>query len=401
MRGPGRAPERLGRAWAVIAGGGTGGHLYPGVAVAQALMEMGHDQSSLRFVGARRGLEARTNALQGFPVTLLPGRGLSRRLGPADLWANVKAVASAVAALAMAVRLFGRWRPSVVVSLGGYASLACVGAAALWRAPVLVVNVDAVPGLVNRLSGRLAKACAVIAPGVPLPRAVVTGAPVRPAMERVDRSPEGRLRARAKLGLPADARVVAVSGGSLGALRVNRATVGLVSLWAARADVAIRHVVGQRDFAQMQAMAPAPLTGGLLYQQVAYEEDMASVYAAADVAVQRAGANTVAELALAGVPAVLVPLPGAPGDHQGANARAMAAAGAAVVVPDAELDGERLAAELDALWAQPGRLAAMGAAASSLGRPGAARRVAELAEDLARWPGSTSGTVPTGENGSR
>ena len=117
---------------------------------------------------------------------------------------------------------------------------------------------------------------------------------------------------------------MAVSGGSLGSRRINRATLELARLWAGRSDVAIRHVVGRRDWAGTPEGAPVPAEG-LTYQRVEYEEDMQSFYGAADIAVQRAGANTVAELALAGVPAVLVPLPGAPGDHQGANARSMAA----------------------------------------------------------------------------
>jgi UDP-N-acetylglucosamine--N-acetylmuramyl-(pentapeptide) pyrophosphoryl-undecaprenol N-acetylglucosamine transferase len=175
---------------------------------------------------------------------------------------------------------------------------------------------------------------------------------------------------------------VAVSGGSLGSFRINRATVELAELWAARSDVAIRHVVGRRDWDEFHGAPRSP--GGLVYQQVEYEQDMVSLYTAADVAVLRAGANTVAELALAGVPAVLVPLPGSPGDHQGANARLLAAAGAAVIVPDEELDGARLAKELEALLADPGRLARMGEAVKGLGRPKAAEEVARLAEEHAR-----------------
>jgi UDP-N-acetylglucosamine--N-acetylmuramyl-(pentapeptide) pyrophosphoryl-undecaprenol N-acetylglucosamine transferase len=176
--------------------------------------------------------------------------------------------------------------------------------------------------------------------------------------------------------------VVAVSGGSLGSLRINRATLELAELWAARTDVVVRHVVGGRDWTEFQG-APRQ-RGPLVYQQVEYEQDMVSLYSAADVAVLRAGANTVAEVALAGVPAVLVPLPGSPRDHQGANARLLASAGGAVVVPDEELDGARLAKELDALLADPGRLASMGQAVKALGRPGAAEAVALLAEEHAR-----------------
>ena len=297
-----------GRTWAVIAGGGTGGHLYPGVAVARALVARGHDPASLRFVGARRGLEAKTRALDGFPLTLLPGRGLDRRLSAGSLVANMEALAGGLAAVAMAVFSFSKWRPAVVISLGGYASLGCVVAAYLWRVPIVVVNVDAVPGAVNRLAARVAAASAVASPDVDLARAVPTGVPVRAEMLAIDRSPAGRRAARQRLGLPAETKVVAVSGGSLGSRRINRATLELAELWAGRTDVAIRHVVGRRDWREVES-ATVP-TDGLTYQRVEYEEDMVSFYGAADVAVQRAGANTVAELALAGVPAVLVPLPG-------------------------------------------------------------------------------------------
>jgi undecaprenyldiphospho-muramoylpentapeptide beta-N-acetylglucosaminyltransferase len=379
--GPAPAP------WAVIAGGGTGGHLYPGLAVARELVERGHDPATLHFVGARRGLEGSTRALEGFPSTLLPGRGLHRDLSAAHVVANIEALGGETVAVALALRLFARWRPAVVMSLGGYASLPCVVAAVSWGVPIVVVNVDAVPGAVNRLAARVAAASAVGAPGVPLPRAVFTGVPVRAAMAAIDRSEAGRRQARDRLGLPPEATVIAVSGGSLGSLRINQATAELAELWSDRADVAIRHVVGRRDWDRFQAPPPA---GGLIYQRVAYEEDMAGLYAAADVAVQRAGANTVAELAVAGVPSVLVPLPGSPGDHQGANARAMAAAGGGVVVPDSELDGRRLARELTTLTADPGPLRRMGDAARALGRPGATAAVADLVERHARRPAGKS-----------
>jgi UDP-N-acetylglucosamine--N-acetylmuramyl-(pentapeptide) pyrophosphoryl-undecaprenol N-acetylglucosamine transferase len=370
-----------GRTWAVIAGGGTGGHLYPGVAVARALVARGHDPASLRFVGARRGLEAKTRALDGFPLTLLPGRGLDRQLSAGGLVANMEALAGGLAAVVMAVISFSKWRPAVVISLGGYASLGCVVAARLWRVPIVVVNVDAVPGAVNRLAARVAAASAVASPDVDLARSVPTGVPVRAEMLAIDRSPAGRRAARQRLGLPADAKVVAISGGSLGSRRINRATLELAELWAGRTDVAIRHVVGRRDWPEVES-ATVP-TDGLTYQRVEYEEDMVSFYGAADIAVQRAGANTVAELALAGVPAVLVPLPTAPGDHQGFNARAMASAGGAVVIPDNELDGPRLARELDALITDGSLLAGMAAAAQTLARPQAAQEVARLVEERA------------------
>ncbi|MCU4183686.1 undecaprenyldiphospho-muramoylpentapeptide beta-N-acetylglucosaminyltransferase [Acidiferrimicrobium sp. IK] len=364
----------------MIAGGGTGGHVLPAIAIGQALVARGHPAESIHYVGSSRGMERRMVPAAGFSLTLLPGRGVARRLTPA----NIGAIAGLLAAVVMAVVLVGRRRPAVVVTVGGYASVACVVAAAVWRVPLVVAEQNAVPGLANRMAARVARAAAVSFPGTALPRAEVTGNPVRREMLAVDRSPAGRAQARAELGVDPDAVMVAVAGGSLGARRINDAVVALAADWAGRSGWAVRHVVGERDWEQMQAEAPEPVPGGLRYEQVRFEDRMEVVYAATDIAVHRAGASTVAELTVAGVPAVLVPLPGAPGDHQTANARRLADAGAAVVVPDAELDAGRLEAELDRLAADRSALAAMAAAASTLGRPGAADAVAQLAERHAR-----------------
>ena len=381
------------RAWVVIAGGGTGGHIYPGVALARELVRRGHDPASVRFVGSKRGLEAKTRATGEFPTTLLPGRGWQRGRQVRHGLANAEAFADAAASVAVTVALFSRWRPAVVVSFGGYASFPCVVAAALSRVPVVVVNLDSVPGLVNRLASQIAIASAEGVPRQSAPRptrwrrrtsrSVFTGVPVRPEMAGIDRSLEGRRQARERLGVPSEATVVAVCGGSLGALRINEATAHLAEIWGGRDGTVLRHVVGRRDwerFAKQSPQSPAPVSraAGLAYQVIEYEEDMASLYAAADIAVQRAGASTVAELALAGLPSILVPLPGAPGDHQGANARAMARAGGAVVVEDGQLDGARLARELDDLLSRPEHLARMGEAARSLARPSATSDLADL-----------------------
>jgi len=383
----GRRPAgRRPATWALIAGGGTGGHVIPAIAVGRALVARGHPASTIGFVGSARGLERRLVPEAGFDVTLLPGRGITRRVS----WANVVALAGLAVAAVRAQALVGTRRPSVVVSVGGYASVACVLAAVAWRVPLVVVEQNAVPGLANRLAGRFAAACAVPYPGTLLPRAVVTGNPVRPEIAALDRSVEGRAGARQALGLPADGVVVVVVGGSLGASRINRAVLGLVRAWSNRSGVAVRHVVGARDWAKVGGApgsrgpgASGPVAGGLVYQQVRFEDRMDLMMAAADVAVSRAGATTVSELAAAGLPAVLVPLPGAPGDHQRLNARQLEQAGAAVVVPDGELDAARLAAELDRLIGDPQRLDAMASAARTLARPGAADAVAALVEALA------------------
>ena len=366
--------------WAVIAGGGTGGHAVPAIAIGRALVERGHPRDSIHFVGSARGIERRMVPAAGFSITLLPGRGIARRL-TID---NVGAAAGLVTALVRAVFLLRRLRPSVVVTVGGYASVACAAAATLLRIPVVVAEQNAAPGLANRLAGRFAKACAVSFPGTPLPRAVVTGNPVRPEIAAVDRSPAGRERARAALGIPEGRAVIAVAGGSLGARRINQAALGLASQWAARSDVALRHVVGERDFDWAASSAPEIPRGGLCYQQVKFEDRMDLLLSAADLTVQRAGASTVAELAVAGVPSILVPLPGAPGDHQTLNARSLLEAGAAVVIADPELDAGRLAEETSRLMGDPALLESMGIAAKALGRPDAAASVAALVEKHAR-----------------
>jgi UDP-N-acetylglucosamine--N-acetylmuramyl-(pentapeptide) pyrophosphoryl-undecaprenol N-acetylglucosamine transferase len=375
---PGAAGRR--GTWAVVAGGGTAGHVLPAIAIGRALVERGHPSSSIHFVGSRRGIEGRLVADAGFSVTVLPGRGVARRL----TFDNVAAVAGLVAAAVRAVVLLARMRPSVVISVGGYASVPCVIAAAVLRVPLVVAEQNAVPGSANRLAARLARAAAVSFEGTKLPRAVLTGNPLRREVLAVDRTRAGRSFAKAALGLPPDATVVAAFGGSLGALRINRAVLGLAHDWNARGAMAVRHVVGRRDWDEIGSAAPRPVEGGLVYQQVCYEDRMDLVYAAADVAVCRAGATTVAELAAVGLPAILVPLAGAPGDHQTANALALQAAGAARLVRDGELTAARLEEELDGLLADAERLAEMGRAGRRIARPGAADAVAALAEECAR-----------------
>ena len=372
--------ERPSTTWAVIAGGGTGGHVVPAIAIARALTGRGHPADSIHFVGSTRGMEARMVPAAGFEVTLLPGRGIVRRLSRD----NIAAVVGLVRAFARAVVLMRRLRPAVTVAVGGYASAAAALAAVLWRVPLVVAEQNAVPGLANRLAGRFAAACAVSFENTPLPRAVVTGNPVRPEIVTADTTDAGRASAREALGLPADAVVVAVAGGSLGARRINDAVAELAGRWAGRGGICVYHVVGRRDFAEMSARAPAPVEGGLLYVQVEFEDRMDLLLAAADVTLQRAGASTAAELAVIGVPSILVPLPGAPGDHQTQNARRLADAGAAVLVPDGELDADRLEVELDRLVEDRAGRVAMAGAARRLGRPDAAERVAALVEQHAR-----------------
>ncbi len=335
------------------------------------------------FVGSRRGQDRIALDGRGFPFTLLPGRGINRSLRPRVIAQNLGALAGLGVAVIAALGLVARRRPRVVVSVGGYASLPASLGALMWGVPLVLVNVDADPGVANRLLGRFARASAVGWPGTRLPRAVVTGTPVRPEIAASGRSIEDRRAARRVLGLPEDRPTVVVFGGSLGARRINDAVLGLAERWQSREDRSIYQIVGRRDWEMIETgILPTGPTGPVV--RVPYEERMAAAYSAADVVVCRAGAMTVAELAAAGVPSVLVPLPGAPGDHQTANARVLERAGGAVVLPDADCDGPRLAAILDGLLSDLGALDAMGRAAGSIGRPDAADAGAHVVEDHAR-----------------
>ena len=372
-----------GDTFAVVTGGGTGGHVYPALAVADELVARGHDRGTVRFLGSERGLEATAVPAAGFAIELLPGRGFRRSLAPKALLRNLRTAADTVVAVGFAVASLRRLRPAVVFGVGGYAAAPGVLAARLLRIPVVVHEQNAAPGVVNRVAVALGARAAVSLPDTPLRGAVLTGNPVRAAI--VD---GGGRRSVAPAG-DGPRAYVGVFGGSLGARRINDATLDLARRWHDRPDRTIRHVTGRRDYQRCvdERAHRVPETDGgstgLVYEVVEYEDDMAALYARADVVVTRAGAVTVAELAVSGTPAVVVPLPGAPSDHQTANGRALAAAGAAVLLPDTECDGERLARELDALLADPARLATMRSGATALARPDAAARVADLVEAAA------------------
>ncbi|MXZ53291.1 MAG: undecaprenyldiphospho-muramoylpentapeptide beta-N-acetylglucosaminyltransferase [Acidimicrobiaceae bacterium] len=371
--------------WALIAGGGTAGHVLPGITIGSEIIRRGAPRQAVHFVGSARGVETRLVVEAGFTLTALPGRGLQRRLTPSSVAANTIAAAELARAFAQALFVLRRRKPAVVVGLGGYASAACGVAAALLRIPLVITEQNAVPGLANRLLSRLAAGAATAFESTELRGATWTGNPVRSEVIAVDRSGDGPA-ARAALGVGDGRRMVAVFGGSLGARTINNAVTGALDLWRDRSDLHIRHIAGHRDYEDLSRRMPADSGRALSYDLVAYENDMAAVYTAADLVVGRAGATTVAEVAAVGVPAVLVPLPGAPGDHQTANARRLEAIGGAVRVSDEDLDATRLVTEVDALLEDPDRLDSMAGAARSLARPDAAGAVVDLLESCARYP---------------
>ncbi len=353
----------------LIAGGGTAGHVLPGLAVAAALVERGvvASRADVHLVGSRRGVEVDLVPGAGFGLTVLGGRGIQRRLTPV----NVVALMGLLVGFLRAFLLLVRVRPRVVLSLGGYASIPCGLAAVVLRVPLVVAEQNAVPGAANRLLGRFARACAVSFADTALPRPDLTGNPVRAAIRSAVGS---RSEARDRIGVD-DRPLLVAFGGSLGARRINRAMANFVEGWSG-APLVVHHVVGDRGWVtgEMATVVPAEVE----YSAVAYEHDMPTLLAAADLVVCRSGATSVAELAVLGIPSVLVPLPGAPGDHQTANARHLAGTGGAVLLPDADLDGSALEEVLGELLSDSGRRDAMAEAARSVAIPDAADRVVDL-----------------------
>lgn len=348
----------------LVTGGGTAGHVLPAIAIADALVARGHD---VHLVGSERGIEGRLVPQAGHELTVLPGRGIARRL----TLANVGAVWGLVRAGFKALALVRRMRPGAVVAVGGYASVAVGLAAVVWRVPLVVHEQNAAPGAANRLLARFAAATAVSFPETPLPDAVVVGNPVRAELFTATAPDDGN-----------DRRHLLVFGGSLGALSINRAAVDAVDRWRERGDLAVHHVVGRRDWDVVER--PDTFDAAVDYTAVEYEDEMPQRLAWADLVVCRAGSGTCFELAATATPAVIVPSLVTTGGQQVANARRVSDAGGAVVISDDELDGARLVSEVDALLADPGRLAEMSRRMSTLAAPDAADDVAELVESHAR-----------------
>ena len=356
----------------LICGGGTGGHVYPALALADELVARGTPRTSIQFVGANRGIEGEAVPAAGYEIALLPGRGLQRSFTGRALAQNLRTVLDTGRAFVAAHALIGRLRPSIVVGVGGYASLPGVVATRLRRIPVVVHESDAHPGLANRIAVALGARPAVSLPGTPLRGAVVTGNPIRPGIAEVQLAPV----------VPA---LVAVVGGSLGARRINQATLALAD--ASRTPRRRRHPPCQWR-TRLRRVSTATVRVACTARRVAVSTR----------ALRGSDGHVVCRRQCDGHPrrrddgrarrgrdAVSVgATPDAPGDHQTKNAEVFAAAGAAVLVPDEELDGARLRRELDELLADPVRLARMSDAARGLGRVDATARFADLVEEVAR-----------------
>lgn len=360
--------------FAIVTGGGTSGHVLPALAVAEGLVARGHEPSTVHYWGCDRGIETRLLPDTPFPHRFFDVIGFQRSLSRRNVGFLPKLYRARRAAIA-AMRAAP---PKVVVSVGGYASMPGVLAARTLEVPVVVVSYDLLPGRASRLAARHAAACAVAFPDSPLPRATLTGAPVRQAILDVDRDRD-RDEARVALGLPVDRFVVAVMGGSQGSGVLNEAVASWLSDVEADRGLAIRHAVGDRFLAGASAARDG--RDGVIYQPVGYEDRMPLVYAAADVLVGRGGAGTVHEVAATGTPSILVPWSGAAEDHQRLNVEWLSDADAAILLPESEVAS--LGTVIAGLRGDPDRLLAIGRRAAGRGEVHRQGALAQLVESVA------------------
>jgi UDP-N-acetylglucosamine--N-acetylmuramyl-(pentapeptide) pyrophosphoryl-undecaprenol N-acetylglucosamine transferase len=355
----------------LIAAGGTGGHIYPGIAVAQEIMRR-DPQSKVRFVGTARGLETKLVPKAGFDLTLIDSAGLKN----VSLVARMKGVVILPKSFVSAGRVIREFAPDVVVGAGGYVSGPVVLTAALTNRPTLVMESNALPGLTNRVLARFVDRAAVsFEQALPYFRgkAKVTGNPVRREFFEIP----AKQREPGKFSL-------LVFGGSQGARAINEAMVAaLPGLKSLPVDLRIKHQTGPADLEKVKAGYAA--AGWNEHAEVcSYIDNMMSDFAAADLVICRAGATTTAELIAAGKASIMIPFPYAADDHQRKNAEALQAVGAARMIVQQEASGDRLVKEIELLAQDPQQLDRMEEASRKLARGDAAVAAVDLIEGLVR-----------------
>ncbi len=349
----------------VITGGGTGGHIYPALAVARVLRDRGHQ---LLFIGTREAMESRLVPEAGFDMEFIRIGGLNR----VDFRKQVQSAAQLPFSIGAARSVLKRFRPRAVFSMGGYVAGPVMLAAVLSRIPLIVMEANAVPGLANRtIARRVYRALLGFESArawFPPAKSEVTGLPVRSEFFHLPAKREDRF-------------TVLITGGSRGARTLNRASRQSWPLFLRNASP-IR-IVHQTGTAEHETLAREFASAGLDGEVVPFIRDMAEAFGQADLVIARAGAGSVNEIAAAGMPSVLVPLPFAADDHQRRNAEAFAAKGAAHMILDAEMTGEKLFSEVEDLRTRPAVLEQMSGRVREFARPGAAERAADVMEEAA------------------
>jgi UDP-N-acetylglucosamine--N-acetylmuramyl-(pentapeptide) pyrophosphoryl-undecaprenol N-acetylglucosamine transferase len=348
----------------VMAGGGSGGHVIPALAVARELRARGH---SVRFIGTSRGMEAKLVPAGDFPIDWIEIGGL-KRVGPRKL---IETLAQLPRSVWQASRMLRRMAPAAVLSTGGYVAGPVLVAAIRNRIPVVVMEPNAIPGFTHRRLARFAARALVSFPEAarwfPKDRVEVAGLPVREEFFAIPPAS------------PGPPFTILITGGSQGSRTLNRAAE---ECWPLLDHNSVR-LIHQTGAAAFEDLAPRFRASGVPGEMHAFLNDMPSAFARAHLVVSRSGMGAVSEIAAAGKPSILVPLPTASDQHQLRNAEALERAGAALLITDQHMTGARLAREITRLTADPALLEEMGTAARTFARPGAARRMAEILESLA------------------
>jgi UDP-N-acetylglucosamine--N-acetylmuramyl-(pentapeptide) pyrophosphoryl-undecaprenol N-acetylglucosamine transferase len=353
----------------VMTGGGTGGHLYPALAVAEAMKKL-QKEVEIHFIGSTRGIESREVPEAGYPFRGLETTGFPRRVSPrsfAAAWSFLRAIVAARAILR-------ELAPQVVFSTGGYASAPVVVAARLERIPIVLHEQNSIPGVTNRISSRFA--AEVFLAFASARRFFAKRRHLRlsgnPLREQVTAG--SRTRALRLFRLEEDRRTILVFGGSQGARSINDALLDALPHFVGRNDLQFLLQTGQTDYDRVVARCREIEVKVWARRFIA---NMGDAYALADLVVCRSGAMTVSELAACGLPAILIPYPHATGNHQRLNAEMLAEAGAGLVIEDAHLDGNELARAIEELLAEPRRLREMSVNALRAARPDAAAKIAQ------------------------
>ena len=351
----------------LLAGGGTGGHLFPAVALAEKLLEQ-EKQAEVLFVGTERGIEARVLPELGLPLQTVDIKGFAGR----GLLAKIEVLMKLVTSTRQGIKILQQFKPDVVVGVGGYASAPMVVAAKLKGLPVVLHEQNAIPGLTNRLLARWAdRVCLSFDETVDAfhgAKMELTGNPLRGSLESC---PE----------MADDKPLLLIFGGSRGARAINDAMcAALPALTVWKNQIEIVHQTGDEDYESVcRKYKDAGWDGATV---LPFINDMASVYRRAHLVLCRAGATTIAELTACGRPSILIPYPHAAGDHQTANARALAVKGAAMMLDQRDVDGRKLAMIIDGLLKTPNELKSMARVARSLGRRGAAEKILNICRQV-------------------
>ncbi|MBG02331.1 MAG: undecaprenyldiphospho-muramoylpentapeptide beta-N-acetylglucosaminyltransferase [Acidimicrobiaceae bacterium] len=362
--------------FAVIAGGGTAGHVYPGLAAAKALVLKGHPRDSILYVGSNRGIEQDLIPPEGFELVVLAGEGIPRRRPLLAL----KAIYQLLRGIIQGFQLLRIRKPRVVLALGGFACFPIAISAAILRIPVVVHEQNAVAGLANRIVSRWARHSAISYEETLLRNPIHTGNPVR--QEIIDVLGSDREEIRNELGIPKENVLCVVTGGSLGAHKINTALVGSIPHLKEIGPITIYHIVGRRDWGEVSPFK-AELTQLVDYRPVEYEYDMPSVLRAADLVISRAGGSITAEISALGLPAILIPLSNAPGDHQTANANSLVTSGSARLLSDSNCDSTTLAELIKSLIENPQELEKMQRSAQKNDHNNASELLADVIEKAA------------------